>query len=360
MKKKSLFALLFIGVIIATCSCSQPVENPTVVVDSGMSNVSFTLIPVQYSDVVLTKKLDAIAVQSKDQEVSFSMTGKYVDKVYVRKGDVVKKGDVLCELSSSLLESEIKDLEYSVKRNELSLEYSIINEELAIQRQWVNAMSPYSYASTDDVKKSVEGIQESYARERLLINDSLEFDREELNKKKTELKNSRLYATMDGTVYKIKENLQGSTTKADEIIMTIIDSSECFFSVADIESKDLFHDGDRIDMTVSYSSSSGDYIVTPYEMENWTDKLIFKVLSQPDTANVEVGTYGSIKIPLDFREHVLSIPKNLLHNVEDKYFVYTLSDENVREIRYIEVGLIGDDRVEVISGLTEGEKVVKK
>lgn len=360
MRKRLLFASLLTVISCVTSACSQSVETPTVVVDSESANVSFTLIPTQYADVVLTKRLDAIAVQSKEQEVSFNATGKYIDKVYVRKGDIVKKGDLLCELSSSQLETEIQDLEYSVKRNELQLEYSKKNEELDIQRQWVNAMSPYSFASQRDVEKSVDELKERYERERTLINDALEFDREELEKKKTELKNSRLYATMDGTVYKIKDHLQGSTTKADDVIMTIIDSSECFFSVDGTECKDMFHEGDRIDMNVSYSSSSGDYIITPYDIDNWNEKMIFSVISQPDTANVEVGTYGSITIPIDSREHVLSIPKNILHNVEDKYFVYTLSEENVREIRYIEIGLIGDDRVEIISGLTEGEKVVKK
>ena len=58
--------------------------------------------------------------------------------------------------------------------------------------------------------------------------------------------------------------------------------------------------------------------------------------------------------------HVLSVPRDTVHEAGDKSFVYTLTEENVREIRYIETGLVGDERVEILSGLSEGEKVLKK
>lgn len=360
-KDKWLFIILSLFLILFYTGCGKKEEDITVLVDASDSSVSYKLVPTEITDVILTQRLDAVSVQSKDQEVSFNFTGKYVDKVYVRKGDIVKKGDILCELSYDSLEESIEDLEYNVKKNEMELEYSVRDEELEIQDAWVNAMynSPGGY-NEESVKDYVKGIQESYERKRVLINDSLEFDREELERKKDELKNSRLYATMDGTVYKIDDKLEGSTTKAGEVIMTIIDGTECFFVVKDTEFKDLINPEDLLEMKVSYTKASGDYLVKPYEMDKWDEKMKFSVYSKPDGANVEVGTTGTISILLDKHEHVLALPKNVVHEVEGKYFVYTLSEENVREIRYIEVGLVGDEYVEIISGLSEGEKVVKR
>jgi len=60
------------------------------------------------------------------------------------------------------------------------------------------------------------------------------------------------------------------------------------------------------------------------------------------------------------KEQVLNVPLRAIHTAEDKKYVYVVGQENVREVKWIETGLYGDDCVEVISGLTEGEKVILK
>lgn len=346
--------ILLAGILICSLSfsgCGDKEETTSVVVDSSETMFSFSQVTTEYNDVVLTKKIDCISVQSTEQEVCFDVTGKYVDKVYVHEGQTVKKGDLLCELSSSKLEEDIENLTYQIQRNELLLSYLKTDKELDIQEMIIAG-----YANADNVK----AVSDDYERQATLLNDALEFDRLELSRKKTELSNSRLYATMDGIVYRIDKNLEGSTSKADKVIMTIIDNSAILFKVKDVENKDMFKEGDMVDMTVSFSAAAGDYILNPYNMNEWQDEMLFSVYTGPDDVTVEVGTYGTIKIITGYKEHVLSLPTNVVHQAEDKYFVYTLSPEGIREIRYIEVGLIGDERVEIVSGLSEGEKVVKK
>lgn len=360
MKRKflNLFFILCTASFILT-GCTDKEEAPSVIVDSEEDVVSFNLIPVSYEDVVLTANIDCTYVQTESQEVSFNATGKYVDKVYVKEGDYVKKGDVLCELSSDALERSIEQLEYQIERNEIQLSYYDTYENLDIQDQWVGFIVRNG---TDDsaVKEAVEKIQNNYDRQRVLLNDSLEFDRKELANKKKELKASRLYATMDGKVYKLKKGLEGSTSKADEVLMTIVDDSTCLFEVKDVSYRNLFSEGTPVDMKIYYSTASGDYLLVPYEMENWTDSLLFSVYTGPDNAVIDVGVMGEISIVMETKSNVLSVPKETVHMIEDKAFVYTLNEDNIREIRYVEIGLYGDERVEIISGLSEGEKVVRK
>lgn len=359
MKRKflNLFFILCTATFLLT-GCTDKEEAPSVIVDSEEDVVSFNLIPVSYEDVVLTANIDCTYVQTESQEVSFNATGKYVDKVYVKEGDYVKKGDVLCELSSDALERSIEQLEYQIERNEIQLSYYDTYETLDIQDQWVNQMR--FGTPVDNVKESVENIQNNYERQRVLLNDSLEFDRKELANKKKELKASRLYATMDGKVYKLKKGLEGSTSKADEVLMTIVDDSTCLFAVKDVSYRNLFSEGTPVDMKIYYSTASGDYLLVPYEMENWTDSLLFSVYTGPDNAVIDVGVMGEISIVMETKSNVLSVPKETVHMIEDKAFVYTLNEDNIREIRYVEIGLYGDERVEIISGLSEGEKVVRK
>lgn len=358
-KKTILCALLLASSMLCFSACTDKKEVPLVVVDSEEDVVSFNLIPVTYDDVLKVGKIDCTYVQTNSQEVSFNQTGKYVDKVYVKEGEKVKKGTLLCELSSEALQKSIDELKYKIKRNELLLGYSETNEHLAIQDRWVARMGN-NFDSDDRAKEDVESIKKQYARDRELINDALEFDREELSKKQRELNSSRLYASMDGKVFKLKENLEGSTSKAGTVIMTIVDDSNCLFSSKNIEYKNLFKEGVAADMKIIYSSAAGDYLVMPYEMDKWEDTMLFSVYDGPDNSEIEMGTMGTISVEIEKKEHVLSVPRDTVHEAGDKTFVYTLTEENVREIRYIETGLVGDERVEILSGLSEGEKVLKK
>lgn len=359
MKRKLSYLLATLLVLPLTLSgCAKTQEIPVVEVDSEDDVVSYNLVQAQTGDVVLTRSIDCNYAQTVAQEVSFSITGKYVNKVFVKEGSIVKKGDVLCELSSTALEADIERLTYNITKNEKQLEYLEMNEALDIQDQWVNATK---FGTSSDVVGGIaSGIKEGYARRKVLINDSLEFDREELARKKAELKASRLYAQLDGVVYKLNTNLEGSTSKADKVIMTIVDRDNCVFETKDTTYKNLFHEGEQVNMKVGYSSASGDYLLIPFEMDKWDETMKFSVYAGPDESALEVGTMGTISVVEATRENVLCIPKDVVRIADDKAYVYTLTEDNIREIRYIEIGLFGDDKVEVLSGLVEGEKVVKK
>ena len=356
MKVKN-FAYLLLASAIVFSGCGEVEEPPLVIVDSEDDVVSYSLVQATIEDVVKTAKIDCYYSQTTEQEVCFDVTGKYVDKVYVKSGDTVKKGDLLCELSSSQLEVDIEDLEYNIKKNEKQLEYLDRNEALTIQSMYAEGKMPgdaiIEYGN--NLKKQNDKIRQS-------INDSLEFDRMELSAKRTELKNSRLYATMDGVVYKVKDYLEGSTSKKDEVIMTIVDNTNCVFEVRNTDTINLFEEGELVYMKINYSSASGEYDLLPFEMDKWAEngKMQFSVFTKPENAVIEVGAMGSIKITEEQKQNVLSVPSDVVHIAGDEAFVYTLTPDNVREIRYVNIGLVGDERTEILDGLTEGEKVVKK
>lgn len=348
------FKTIGICIILCTllCGCTKAEEVPFINVDGQENIISYTLVSVGYEDVVLTQKIDCVYVQTSEQEVTFDVTGKYVDKVYVKSGDKVSKGDVLCELSSKSLEESIEDLEYRISRNELLLSFLDKDEELDIQNVWLN--------NPGNAEESIEKIHSQYELTRQSYNDSLEFDRLELEQKKTELRNSRIYASIDGVVYKIKDNLEGSTTRKGEVIITIVDNKECLFAVKNTEYKDLFSEGVIVPMRIPYSSAAGEYELMPKDIASWDDKLLFTVFTGPDNTEIEVGTSGSITATIDSREKVLALPKTVVHQADGKSYVYIVNENNVREVKWIETGLFGDTNVEIISGLEEGEKVVKK
>lgn len=361
MSKKILSGLLVLNLILI-CGCGNKETDEQIIVESDNEQITYTFSTVTRDDVELTQKIDCKYVQTRDQEVSFNSTGKYVDKVYVHEGDTVKKGDLLCELSYDSLQSDIERLELNINKNQLKLTNLDERESIDEQNAWLTCIYDWGNSSEaqESTKETVANIKANYDKQRETLNDSLEFDRKELAQKKADLSSSRLYATLDGTVYDLKDDLVGSTSKEGEVIMKIVDETDCLFETDAIEYSSYFEEGELYTMNVTYGTASGSYDVTPYNISSWTDKMLFSVVSMPENAVMDVGTAGNIKIVTDSRENVLTLPRSSVRNSDEGYYVYIANEENMKEVKWIEVGLMGDTNVEILSGLDEGDKVVLK
>ncbi len=353
---------MMLPLLLSGCGQDAPQQEDMVIVEQEDEGLSYNMGTVVRGDVVKTERLRCTYRQMSEQAVSFPMSGRLVDRVYVKEGDTVKKGQLLAELSSEELERKIKELEYRIARNELLLGYTDIDEAQEISGMWVNYL--YYSGMTEGDKKNldsrIESTQRSYRYQREDYGDALETDRKELEKLQGELKSSRVYAVTDGVVYKLKERLEGATSQKDEVVMTIVDTSECLFETEAPEAAGYFREGETVSMNISYSSAAGQYELLPWHMKEWGDTQLFLVESGPENAGIEVGTAGTIQVVADRRENVLCIPLSAIHTADDGSYVYVLNEDNMREVKWVETGLAGDDTVEILSGLTEGERVIRK
>lgn len=349
---------------ILLSGCSQaPVEEKSVVVDNSDKTIAYNFVAVERRDVTATKSLRCTYRQQSEVEQSFQLTGRIIDHVYVQEGDYVKKGDVLATLTLNTLNRDIEDLEYRITRNELQLSFIEQNEALAIQKLWVGYLnSPYqSEEGKKNVESQVEGIRQNYRYQREDCEDALEIDRKKLKTLQQEKKYCSLVAEMDGMVYKLTEYLRGTTSKAGEVVVTIVDNSQCLFEAPYVEEDaQRFHEGDFLEMVVNTGNAVGTYTLTPYQRDQWTDKMQFKVYDGPFTSGLEVGTSGNIHFETERREQVLALPKNVVNRADDKYYVYVIDENDMRQVKWVEVGVYGDNYVEIVSGLEEGEKVIQR
>ena len=353
---KKLLSVFAIASFLAVTSASGDTgeEEAVVVVESKDETISYKFATVLYGDVKKTERMKCTYRQTDAEEITVSVTGRVIDNVYVKEGDFVNRGDLLCELSAGSLEESIATLEYRIARNELLLGYLDVNQDYDISRQWL-----YGY-NTDSIKASVESIQKNYRYKREDYEDSLEFDRKELSELRAQYSNSKIYAKTSGTVYELTENLEGKTSKKDEVIMTIVNTDECLFLAESPELIPYFTEGQSFTMNISTGSASGDYELEPYDMENWGDTQLFSIVSGPDGYSLEVGMYGTAKIVVEEKDNCLYLPQTVVHTADGEAYVYILDENNTRQVRFVETGLYGDDTVEIVSGLEEGEKVVKR
>jgi len=366
MTKKFVFKWAMLALITFSCTAcagkEEKEEEPIIVVSNEDTGYTYNLEEVKRGNVVLAKTLSCEYVQAKEQEVSFSEAGQLIDKIHVRGGEYVKKGDLLAELSVGTLEEDIAALEYKIKKNELQLGYLETYQDFALRDSYY-AMVYRTACEEEDVEdweERDEEILESYSNQREDYQDELEFDRAELAKLRAELESGRLYASMDGVVYDLRQKLEGTTSKRGEVIMTIIDGTEGLFTMYQPEYAKYFSEDDIVKMEISYGASAGEYELIPFDMENWGEQQFFSVYNGPENDGIEVNTKGEIHMVLDEKEDVIYLPNECIYKADDKFYVYVLNEENMQTASFVEIGLVGDSYTEITSGLNEGDMVIKR
>ncbi len=346
--------------MLTGCAAIGPGEENIVLIEKETEAIVYDMAVVTIADVVKTEKVKCVYQQVNDEAVSFDVGGKRIDRVYVEIGDTVTTGQLLATLDTGNAVDRVETLEYQIARNELTLEYSQLNEDYEISTLWLNYLynSNGSEAAKSNLEANVAQIQQRYEYSREDCQDAIALDKKELQLLKQELKQANLYAGMDGTISFLKSNLEGSASIAGEEIMRIIDSTECLFAVDGAKYAEYFDADTKIAMSISSGSGAGNYELIPYNIGEWGDKLLFAIADDDGSRTIDVGTMGMMKVVLDEKKQVLSIPVDAVHVADGKSYVYVLGADNVREVKWIETGLMGDTYAEVISGLAEGEKVI--
>ena len=100
--------------------------------------------------------------------------------------------------------------------------------------------------------------------------------------------------------------------------------------------------------------------IIPSRLDN--DRPIYPVyLSLKEIpANLVAGMTVDALIRVEERKNVLALPRAVVRVREDGTAIVDVWVNNQRETRTIQVGLIGDQSVEVLDGLAEGDEVVSE
>lgn len=365
MKRKKMLSLLMMLAIsfsVTGCTPSVPEEAAIILTEKEEEETVYAMATAAVADVELVDRVPCVYKQTREQEVCFGVSGKQVDRVYVEEGDIVEKGQLLASLDVGNADAEIERLEYQIARNNMLLDFLEENESDAISARWLQFL--YRSGKSDSEKEAVEeyvsDLQQSNQYLREDYGDAIALDSMELEKIRSDIRQSSVYAELSGIVTSMKDNLEGSTSAKDEVIFKIIDNEECLFAVSETEYAPYFKEGMNVVMTITSGTGAGTYSLVPYDMENWSEELLFTIAPGYEDSSIGVGCKGNMYVVLDSRQQVLTIPADAVHDAEGKFYVYVIGENNMREIKWIEVGLCGDDAVEILSGLEEGEKVILK
>lgn len=361
-KKRGLLCTALVSALLLSgCGAGQESGEQLIIVEQEPEGVTYSMTEVTVGDVVRTVELKCKYRQLKDMEVCFEVSDRKVSRVCVQAGDEVKRGQLLAELEvAEDAESRKRTLEYRIARNRLLISHLQENEEneIAYLTTKYYADGSDSEEKRDKLEADIAALQQknTYARED--YEDAIAVDTLELEQLEQELAQCCLYAGMDGIVFYVRSNLEGAMSKAGEKVMTLVDASECVFVSENTEYGAYFDADTEAELVVGRGKNAQTYRVQPYKQEEWGEELMFTFSEAADTTALEIGDSGSIELVTDSREQVTKIPAEAVHMADGRSYVYVVGEGNTREVKWIETGLYGDTEVEVVSGLTAGEKVI--
>lgn len=302
----------------------------------------YTLETVRMGDVTKTQNVNCTYTQVAEEEISFSVTGKEIEQVFVETGDTVKKGDILATLHLDDLQDELTQLKNTLEMNTLLLAQAEEREQFERTRRELRA----------DEELPME-IQKQYKEEKETYSDQIYIANKKIETVKAEIAKGTLYAGMDGVVSFIRANFTGADSIADKAVIRIMDENQCAFCTEDMKYSDLFTPGE----TVTVVLGNEEYEATVEAFDETSERVLFK---PKDTVfDISVGASGTITVELASKKDVKVLSLEAIHQAEDMYYVYCLDDNGVRRMQEIEIGFIGDGIVEITGGLDYDDEVIK-
>ena len=300
-------------------------------------------------------------------------------RLYAGQGTRVRKGQKLAELESADVDQAEADYLKALADYENALRSSAAEVKLAqesydrnkqLYEQKITAGKNLQSAEHDlEVAKaaresSVNGTKATLtaARRHLLLLGISDATIDALAKKTDLAATFSLNSPIDGIVVERNATV-GASVGTDANLFKIIDLSRVWID-ADVFEKDLprVRPGQEVRLTVTAfpgSTFSGKVILinSVVDPETRTVKVRTEV-ANPD-GRLKPDMFANVQIVTEMNRAAISIPQSAVLNDEGKTVVFVAEGDGYKK-RQVQAGIQNNGRVEVVDGLTAGDKVVVK
>lgn len=339
---------VFLGIvgisILYSCSSSDKLEDK-----------DKTIVKVEaYSPAQSTNEgfyLSGEVTAKQTANISTRMMG-YVTKIYVKPGDKVASGQLLVSISND-----------DILAKKAQVQAMITEAEAAAK----NAQRDYERFKTLRNQNSVSDKElENVALQNTSMNAKVQMARQQMNEVNAMLSYTNIRAPFSGVVTQ-KMIDEGSMANPGMPILTIEQNGELqvtasipenyiqYVKVGDVAKMELKSLGITIDGKVSELSPSAFRTGGQYSM-----KL---AIETKDKENIRPGMYVNILIPNKTGENITSkimLDKSSIVYRDQLTGVYVIDDQSQANLRWIRLGKTIGNQVEVLSGLSQNDKIVSK
>jgi macrolide-specific efflux system membrane fusion protein len=285
----------------------------------------------------------------KEEQLFFpeEMNSKRISAILVQTGASVEQGQVIAELDVSELESQLKQKRLETRKDELTM---------------IETLRKADELSADQIEQA---------------KIDFELKREALNKLESQIAKSKLTAPFTGTIVSITAK-KGDTIQTDKSIAIIADLSQLTVA-ATISTEDAKKIAVGMEAVVDINSAGqhkGKVKQLPVPKENnnnnnggWfpgsgqgqgqesiEDFLVVELDAFPPGMNR--GTPLSVTIITQKKENAITIPLAALRSYSGRNYVQVVDEQGNKKEVDVEIGQQTPTDVEIVKGLTPGQKVV--
>lgn len=315
----------------------EVLDAPTV----KASDVTYSTVTAKKKD--LEKKIVATGTVTAENQytLSYEKQSGTVSKFYVKAGDKVKKGDVICDLDTY-------DLDYQIEEKQLYLEKAKLKVDIIYEGGGSQAEIDSAYVDVQLLEKELEKLQ-------------------------AQKEDSSLKSPIDGVVSSLSDVRAGDNVNPGQTIATVIDTSALYIAIQpdDLTQYDI---DTEVRIRIGEDYYDGVVFMTPKKLADYqaeqnedhnnvgdtgidyqadTIYVRFK-----DTAPAEaVGQLADTILVLDSVKDAIVISNNLIKKVDGTKVVYVLKNGEKTAVE-VETGLSTGSQTEIKSGLKEGDEIV--
>lgn len=315
----------------------EVLDAPTV----KASDVTYSTVTAKKKG--LEKKIVATGTVTAENQytLSYEKQSGTVSKFYVKAGDKVKKGDVICDLDTY-------DLDYQIEEKQLYLEKAKLKVDIIYEGGGSQAEIDSAYVDVQLLEKELEKLQ-------------------------AQKEDSSLKSPIDGVVSSLSDVRAGDNVNPGQTIATVIDTSALYIAIQpddltqyDIDTEVRIRIGeDYYDGVVFMTPKKlADYQAEQKEDHNNVDDTGIDYQADTiyvrfkDTAPAEaVGQLADTILVLDSVKDAIVISNNLIKKVDGTKVVYVLKNGEKTAVE-VETGLSTGSQTEIRSGLKEGDEIV--
>ena len=352
---------------------------------------------VEKGEVNSFLKVTGVVEANETVRVTSEIMGQ-AKEIKVKDSEEIKKGDVLIVLGNEQIKiqvaqaqatldsiqasydkiksgarpQEIKQAESAVlqakinrdgaEENYLRME-KLFSEKAISEQQYEQAKNQYEIADAQyqSARESYELVIEGASEEDLKSFEAqVRQAKAALDIAKYQLKNTQITAPISGKATSITVS-SGEMISPSMPLLTIIDISRIFVKVG-ISEKDISKI--KIGQTVVLEIDAfpeeifkGEVVSKGVAVDQISKTLEVKIeILQPEVV-IPIGVFARGDILVKTNKNALIIPSSALSRKKDGIYVYVI-EEGIARQKEVELGIIQDERIEILAGLSIGQEIV--
>jgi len=303
-----------------------------------------------------------IALGDEQIKIQVAQAQATLDSVQA-SSDKIKSGarpQVIKQAESALLQAKMN--RDSVEENYLRMK-KLFTEKAISEQQYEQAKNQYEIADVQyqSAQESYELVIEGAAEEDIKsVEAQVRQAKAALDMAKYQLKNTQITAPISGKVTSISVS-SGEMISPSIPLLSIIDVSRIFVKVG-ISEKDIskIKEGQKVSLEIDAFPEEkfrGEVVSKGVAVDQISKALEVKIeILQPET-DIPIGVFARGDILVKTNQNTLIVPSSALTRKKSGIYVYVI-EEGVARQKEVVLGIIQDERVEILDGLSEKEEIV--